>query len=1506
MSVYDRVCDRGNLTRRQLLIWAGDRVANGAPVFVEAVRWHLHGPLDPLRLVRAFDAVVRGADALCSSIEEVDGWPSHAADRRPLPTLAVVDLARHGAPARTLEDLTCERVAACGASGGLVEAVLVRLASERHVLVLVLHQLVADAWSVRLLHARLVAHYRVAEGQVAASARRRFADWVAYERAYRASARAEEAQRYWERCHAGVASRPDVAEGAPPDRALRVHRLVVPFGARRCAAFRRLAGARASLDLGSFVIVASAVAAHVHRTTGAADLLFDVPFANRPAARFKDTIGSFMNVCPMRFGVTAGDRFGDVADRLMEATWEAARHQTYAGRAAGVPQPYDVLVNVQRAEVAAATFDACALRVEWVAPTHRFGAAAIALHDFGATGDMTLVLDLNEATFPVASQTAFAASLLRALDEQLADPSRRVGMGNRVSGRRQPAVTAPTAAIGETVWGRFVAQARRTPAAVAVRSGEDVVTYEALWAGAEDVAARLCAAGAGPDAIVGVWGARGLGWVRALLGVWGCAAVYLPLDPRWPPARVAAVLRQSGARFVVTDGPPPDVVRMLAEGADWTLVALGAERTAPRGEAETVARSRASDLAYVIYTSGSTGSPKGAMIEHAGLLNHLDAKIDLLALTACDVVAQNASTGFDISLWQCLAPLLVGATVEILDDAVGRDPVALPVAVATRRVTVLELVPSVLRLVLDSANGASEQPFGALRVLLLTGEALSPELCRRWFARHPDISLVNAYGPTECADDVTHHVLRGTPPIGLVRIPIGRPIAGMRVDVLDERLEPVPEGEIGELCVSGVGVARGYLHDPERTAAVFLTRPLAGGTPERLYRTGDRGRRLPDGTFEWLGRLDAQVKIRGTRVEPAEVEAVLGGHPDVRAVTVVARSGAEGALRLVAYMVLAPALAASPRGDGAGSSCDLEQVGEWRRLWDDTYQRELPQASAPSFNTAGWTSRFTRQPLPPVDMREWIDGTVECIRRMAPRRVLEIGCGSGMVLARLAPHCERYVAIDLSSAAVAYVRRHHLAGGALPQVTVVQGAAHEIESLVHERFGVIVLNSVAQYFPSLAYLRGVLASARALLAGPGTIFVGDVRSLPLARTLHVAVELARAPAAATVAQVRARVDRALAQEGELLIDPAFFTALVDSAAPSAVGVQLKRGRVHNELTRFRYDVAWRIGATDEPIETSIDWTADRLTPATWRSVVAAHREVVIAVRGIPNPRLQREWTAARLLATSTADLRVDELRRIMAHTALAPSVDPAEIRAALETGDDDVLIGWSDAGPECYDVVVRPRRREVRGVEGRIERGTSRVVGGSRSGSSLANDPRRRLSTAVCLERLRAHARTRLPEAMVPTTFVVLDALPLTDNGKVDHAALPPPDAGAARDRSGESCASPLERSVAAIWTRVLGVDALGRHDEFFALGGDSLLAYRVLLELRVELGVEVAMDTFLADPTVAGTAGAIENAYAERLASADAEALLEEVEALADDRVAAMLGADATSALDDREGIDA
>jgi amino acid adenylation domain-containing protein len=442
----------------------------------------------------------------------------------------------------------------------------------------------------------------------------------------------------------------------------------------------------------------------------------------------------------------------------------------------------------------------------------------------------------------------------------------------------------------------FEQRAKAHPDDVAAIHGDRTLTYAELNERANVLARALLSRGLRPEGVVAVVTERNLDWMTAVIAVFKAGGTYLPIEPHFPADRIAATLSRAGCELVLAE---PGSTGTL----DGALESLPAAERLFVGDALAEGHAGhdlgleigAGRLAYIYFTSGSTGEPKGAMCEHAGMLNHLYAKIEDLEIGEGQTVAQTAPQCFDISLWQLVSALLVGGRTLLVEQDVIMDVERFVERISSARVNVLQVVPSYLEVALSYLE-EHERDLPELRFVSVTGEALKRELAARWFEAQPGIRLVNAYGLTETSDDTNHEVMDRVPEGE--RVPLGPAVNNVRVYVVDEHLSPVPLGAPGEIVFSGVCVGRGYVNDPERTAQAFMSDPHREG--ERLYRAGDFGRWLPDGKLEFLGRRDAQVKIRGFRIEIGEIESRLLRAPGVAsgAVVVAERSGAK---QLVAF-----------------------------------------------------------------------------------------------------------------------------------------------------------------------------------------------------------------------------------------------------------------------------------------------------------------------------------------------------------------------------------------------------------------------------------------------------------------------------------------------------------------------------------------------------------------------------------------------------------------------------
>ncbi|MFD4028934.1 amino acid adenylation domain-containing protein, partial [Streptomyces sp. NPDC058576] len=996
---------------------------------------------------------------------------------------------------------------------------------------------------------------------------------------------------------------------------------------------------------------------------------------------------------------------------------------------------------------------------------------------------------------------------------------------------------------------RFAEQAAATPDAVALIVGDTSLTYAELDRRANRLAHVLLRRGAGPDRVVALALPRSAELVVALLAVLKSGAAYLPLDPDHPAGRLAYVLEDACLALLLTTlstdsrtpsgGPAerlvldsPDVQALLAACPDTDPVETG-HAGPPALEA----------AAYVIYTSGSTGRPKGVVVPHAPLLNFLEAMRRKVPLRTGERLLAVTTVAFDIAALELYHPLLSGATVVLAPKETVPQPSAVLDLIARHGVTVVQGTPSLWQLL------AAHEP-EALRGLriLVGGEALPTPLAESLRTLTDD--LTNLYGPTETTIWSTAADLAN----GAGAPPIGRPIANTRTYVLGSGLELVAPGVVGELYIAGSGVARGYLNRPGLTADRFVADPYAAEPGTRMYRTGDLVRWNQDGELEFVGRVDHQIKIRGFRIEPGEIEEVLTDHTDIAQAAVVVREDQPGDTRLVAYVV------ADTSARDHDEAVEQDQLSEWQSLYDAVYNAAEQTAFGENF--ASWTSSYDGRPIPLPEMREWRDTTVDRIRSLRPRRVVEIGVGTGLLLARLAPECEEYWGTDFSRTVIDELRRHVDADPELAaRVHLRTRPAHDFGDLPQGHFDTIVLNSVAQYFPNAGYLEQVVHHALRALTPGGALFLGDLRNPRLLRTFVSGVQTARAEDPGDTAAIRRAVEQSLVLEKELLVDPEYFSALAHHV-PDLAGtdIQLKRGTAHNELTRYRYDATlYKTGITPRSLDDipTRPWLAHTDPQANLRDLrqqLSAERPEELRLTGVPNPRLVHELAVRQALEDGTP-------------LPDRPTASATGLEIFHSLGDEHGYwtgITWNTQDTDAVDVVFVDRSR----LSGRAPVGTYAALPTNASTAPLstwATNPAARRGTGALVTKLREHTRVHLPEYMVPSAIVPLDRLPLTANGKLDRAALPAPDFASAG--SGRGARTPQEQIVCDLFAQVLGLPRAGVDDDFFDLGGHSLLATRLIAQIRAAFGVELELRALFEGPTPAAVAGLLDTAAPGRLA---------------------------------------
>ncbi|MFE5140466.1 non-ribosomal peptide synthase/polyketide synthase [Streptomyces fagopyri] len=1133
---------------------------------------------------------------------------------------------------------------------------------------------------------------------------------------------------------------------------------------------------------------------------------------------------------PVRVALGGGTAFSELVDRVAAATGAARAHRVELDVlvAQSHPEPTrggGLLFNTEFGTDIGATAD------RGPGASERTGSRApLDLTIETVSGELRLTY--RHDLFEDSTAHRVADHYTTLLTDALARPHTPVGELELLGAEERDRVLEEWNDTGHGVAARtwpemFAEQVRLRPDAVALVFEDTRLTYAELDARANRLAHALIARGAGPERVVALAVPRSADLIVAEVAVLKSGAAYLPVDTDYPADRISYMLADAGPACLITtvetaaDIPPCEGMVRVVLDAPATVGELASSPVHDPGPAER-GRLEVAGAAYVIYTSGSTGRPKGVVLSHAGVAGLVATQTERFGIGPHSRVLQFASPSFDVAFWDLCLGLLSGGRLVVVPTELRVPGAPLADYAHAHGITFMILPPALL--------AAMPEDVELPPATLLAGtERVSPELVGR-YARGR--MMFNAYGPTEATTNSTLGRCDPQTPAGTV-VPIGVPDPGTRAYVLDARLEPVPAGVPGELYLGGAGLARGYLGRPDLTAERFVADPF-GNPGERLYRTGDLVRWRSDGRLEFLGRADSQVKIRGFRIEPGEIESVLRAHPAVDQAAVVIREDRPGDRRLAAYVVPAPAAETGRE--------TTERVQAWKDLHELLYSAagsegrrdgvESAGGGPAGFreNFAGWNSMYDGLPLPVHEMREWREATIARIGELAPRRVLEIGVGSGLILSRVAPGCEAYWGTDLSEEAVRALRTQvETVEGLADRVRLSARPAHDISGLPRGHFDTVVLNSVAQYFPGADYLAEVLRATGELLAPGGHLFVGDVRNARLLRCLRAAVETRRATDPQDKQALRAAVERSVAWEGELLLDPDFFAALDGFEAD----IRVKRGAHHNELTRYRYDVVLRKRTGDQTPATgaphTVPWSL--LGGMDALDALLADGHAPLRITGVPNARLSEDLAALETLEDSSRT------------PAPSGAPDPETLHALGARHGHRVAVTWNGLADDGgLDVLFTHDDTSYAGLyelNGTVPR---------------ANRPAPFRDVNSLMKTLRAYAGEQLPEYMVPAAVVPLDRLPVTPSGKLDAAALPVPDYGALS--SGRPPRDAREELLCAAYADVLGLRSVTVDDDFFALGGDSITAIQLLVRAR-RAGLRLSSRDVFRHRTVAALAGA-------------------------------------------------
>ncbi|RUR73747.1 hypothetical protein PCC6912_55240 [Chlorogloeopsis fritschii PCC 6912] len=1444
-------------------LWFLDQLVTNHPFYNVPEAFRLNGFVNFTALEQSFQAIINRHETLRTTFKVVNGEPSQVIHPSPSFKLSVIDATTPTQASQVWELIIQEARRPFNLSEDLLlRAILFKLSETEHILFLNLHHIVCDGWSMSILLQELATLYTAFTSKQTSplpDLKIQYADFAVWHRQWLEGEIRKSQLTYWQQQLNGLSPLLSFPADYPRPPVLTYR------GARHFLSLsepltKKLKELSRQEGVTLFMTLLAAFQTLLFHYSGQDDIAIGSLLANRHHPDLEGMLGFFSNTIVLRTDFSDYPGFRQLLQRVREVTLGAYAHQDL---------PFEELVRALQPDRA---LNQNAL-VQVVfnlqnTPTSNWEVPGLTLTHLpldNKTVKFDLFLELTETPTGLAgyfeySTDLFAASTIaritehfqKLLEDIVTNPDEKVDRycllttaeQQQLHTWNQTQADFPDQCLHQL----FEAQVAKTPNAIAIEFAGQHLTYQQLNQQANQLADYLQTLGVKPGVLVGICIERSLEMAIGLLGIMKAGAAYVPLDPAYPQERLAFMLDDSQAPVLLTQQSlmsklPKHHARVVCIDSDWDVIAKHSQKNPNSGV-------KPENLVYILYTSGSTGKPKGVQIKHCSLVNILSFMAEEPGLTEQDILLAVTTISFDIAAIELYLPLIVGARIALASREVASDALQLAEYIERSRATFMQATPATWRMLLAIGwQGSSHLK------ILCGGEALTRTLADELLKRCS--SVWNVYGPTETTVWSTIYKVES----GGDSIPIGRPIANTQIYLRKQQknhiqsFQLVPIGVAGELYIGGVGLAKGYLNRPELNQERFIPNPFDNGQQDYLYKTGDLARYLPDGNIEYLGRIDHQVKIRGFRIELGDIETALSQHPAVRETVVIARDE-----RLVAYVVPKPEKSA----ENSSTTSQMEQLQQWQTIWNESYSQSSPNQNSkfdPTFNIISWNSSYTGLAIAAQQMQEWVERTVERILSLQPQRVLEIGCGMGLLLFRIAPHCSHYFGIDLSKTAIAYIEQQ-LKQQNLSQVKLANQAADALDELEAETFDAIVINSVIQYFPSIDYLVSVLEKAVKLVKPGGHIFIGDVRSLPLLEAFHTSVQLYQASDTLPIEELRQRIQERMDQDGELIIDPAFFTSLKQHLSEiSHVQIQLKRGSYDNEMTRFRYDVILHIGTeVNRAVEpTWRDWNPD-LTLSAIHKLLKDTEPECLGLARIQNARVTQDVEATKLLAKFNDFHIVGELRAKLQENTQQPGIDPEALWNLGNCLPYTIHINWSDSDTQgCYDVIFQRHSSASTTIDFFSEK-TSPI----KPWSVYANNPlksKQADNLVNLVPQLRTFLKEKLPEYMIPAAFVVMNSLPLTPNGKVDRRALPAPNK--IRANLKEDFVAPrnsVEQQLAEIVTLILGLEQVGIHDNFFDLGGHSLLTAQMLFQVQKTFEIELSLQTFFIAPNIAELAKIIEN----------------------------------------------
>nr|WP_314464359.1 non-ribosomal peptide synthetase [uncultured Clostridium sp.] len=762
-----------------------------------------------------------------------------------------------------------------------------------HVFMLDMHHIITDGVSMEILTREFIQLYR---GNQLDEIKIQYKDYTVWQNKRRSAGVLKKQEEYWLNMFEGdipvLNLSPDLKR--PAIQSYEGSRIKFHLGKELTAGIKRIAKQKGST---SYMVLLSVVNVLLSKYSGQEDILIGSPTAGRSHADLDKVVGLFVNTVVMRNRPQSGKNYLDFLAEVKGNALKAYENQDYQFdeliEILNIPRDisrnplFDVMFSMETMGGADSIFGD--LKVKEYEQTREISKFDLTFSVAESNGDFQVIIEYCTKLFKKDTMERCKGHFIRLIECITEHPDRTLAEIDMLTDDEKNQLVhefnnKKAVYDEEPLHRMFEEQVKKAPHHIAVKCGNESVTYENLNQSANRLAAYLKKAGVKEENLAAVMMERSPDLVRSGLAIWKAQGTYMPVDPGYPLQRKINILEDARCGFVITKSEYVD--EAFKKSYKGRIICLDEEK-------DLIEKEKKDDLnltmdmgslAYVLFTSGSTGRPKGVMIEHRGMMNHIHAEVEELGLKEGFIFAQNAGHCFDISVWQLFGALAVGGTTAIYPDEVVLNPEGFLKQIMEDEVELLEVVPTYLTALMDCMEEENIKPEG-LKYLMVTGEAVNGGIIKRWFTLCPDIKVINAYGPAEASDDITQHIMTGAPKGGSV--PIGTPLSNVQIYITDKDMNLCPAGVSGEICVAGICVGRGYIHDEERTKEVFIENPFVKERGVRLYKTGDIGRKRQDGSLEYIGRKDFQVKIRGFRIEIGEIENCLLKHEGIKEAIVV-------------------------------------------------------------------------------------------------------------------------------------------------------------------------------------------------------------------------------------------------------------------------------------------------------------------------------------------------------------------------------------------------------------------------------------------------------------------------------------------------------------------------------------------------------------------------------------------------------------------------------------------